>query len=83
MTTEKLLFALLRAAACGEPVGNDIKRACTPEALEQVCILAKKHDLAHMPGQVLTSLGLPECEALKKLQSATLTAVQRYVQLEY
>lgn len=83
MTTEKILFALLRAAACGEPVSDDVKRACTPEALEQVYILAKKHDLAHIPGQILATLGLPECEALKKLQRATLTAVQRYVQLEY
>ncbi len=83
MTTEKLLLSLLRSAVCAEPVSNAVKDACTPEALEQVYVLAKKHDLAHLPGQVLSSLGLPESEALKKLKSATFTAVQRYVQLDY
>ncbi len=83
MTPERILLSLLRCAACGEPVPNAIKEACTPEALEQVCILAKMHDLAHIPGQVLAPLGLPESDALKKLKSATFAAVQRYVQLDY
>lgn len=83
MTPEKILLSLLRCAACGEPVSDAVKTACTPEALEQVYALAKRHDLAHMPGQVLAPLGLPECDALKKLKSATFTAVQRFVQLDY
>jgi hypothetical protein len=83
MTPEKILLSLLRCSACGEPVSDAVKEACTPEALEQVYALAKLHDLAHMPGQVLAGLGLPESDALKKLKSATFTAVQRYVQLDY
>lgn len=83
MTTEKILLSLLRSAACSEPVSNAVKDACTPEALEKVYVLAKKHDLAHMPGQVLALLGLPQSEALQKLKNATFTAVQRYVQLDY
>ena len=83
MTTEKILLALLRSAACGEPVADEVKNACTPEALERVYILAKMHDLAHMLGQVLAGLDLPNNKALEKMTHATLAAVQRYVQLDY
>lgn len=83
MTPEKIVLSLLRSAVCGEKVSDAVKNACTPEALERVCVLAQKHDLAHIPGQVLANLGLPESEPLKRLKSATLVAVQRYVQLDY
>lgn len=83
MTPEKILLSALRAAACGEPISEEVKSACTPEALERVCVLAQSHDLAHMLGQVLSPLKLPECQPLQKLKRATFTAVQRYVQLDY
>lgn len=83
MTPEKILLSLLRCAVCEEPVSDAVKNACTPEALERVYVLAQKHDLAHIPGQVLTKLGLPECEALSKMTAATFGAVQRFVQLDY
>ena len=40
MTTEALLFPLLRNALFGEPVEDKIKQACTPEALEELYKLA-------------------------------------------
>ena len=83
MTTEKILLALLRSAACGELLPDEVKNACTPEALEQVYILAKMHDLAHMLGHALTGLDLPDNRVLGKINHATLVAVQRYVQLDY
>ena len=83
MTPEKILLSLLRCAVCEEPVSDAVKNACTPEALERVYVLAQKHDLAHIPGQVLAKLGLPECEALSKMTAATFGAVQRFVQLDY
>ena len=83
MTPEKILLSLLRAAACNEPVSDAVKAACTPEALERVSVLAKMHDLAHIPGQLLTQMGVPACDALKKMTTATLGAVQRFVQLDY
>lgn len=83
MTTEKILLALLRSAACGEPVADEVKNACTPEALERVYILAKMHDLAHMLGQALAGLDLPNNKALEKMTRATRAAVKRYVQLDY
>ncbi|MBQ8768974.1 MAG: nucleotidyltransferase family protein [Oscillospiraceae bacterium] len=83
MTPEKILFSLLRAAVCSEPVADEVKNACTPDMLKQVYVLAKTHDLAHIPGQVLSQLKLPECEPLKRMTDATFMAVQRYVQLDY
>lgn len=80
MTPEKILLSLLRSAVCGEPVDDIVKNACTPEALGRVYILAKKHDLAHMPSQVLAQAGVPDNKLLK---NAAFMAVQRYVQLEY
>lgn len=83
MTPEKILLSLLQATVCGEEVSNAVKDACTPQTLERVCVLAKMHDLAHIPGQALAQLGLPECEPLKELRRTTFMAVQRYVQLDY
>ncbi|MBQ6996897.1 MAG: nucleotidyltransferase family protein [Oscillospiraceae bacterium] len=83
MTPEKILLSLLRCAVCGEQASDAVKAACTPENLEQVYTLANKHDLAHIPGQLLAAMGLPESDALKKLKSAAFAAVHRYVQLDY
>lgn len=80
MTPEKVLLSLLRSAVCGEPIDDTVKNACTPEMLERVYILAKKHDLAHMSSQVLAQAGVPDNKLLK---NAAFMAVQRYVQLEY
>lgn len=83
MTPEKILLSLLRSTVCGEAVCDAVKAACTPDALGQIWALARKHDLAHILGQALAPLALPESEPLKRLKSATFTAVQRYVQLDY
>lgn len=83
MTPEKILLSLLRSAVCKEPLSDAVKDACVPQALEQVCALARMHDLAHIPGQVLSNLGLPDSAPLKDMKSAAFLAVHRYVQLEY
>lgn len=53
MTTEQLLFALLRESVCGVPLTETEIAALTPEALEAVFSLADSHDLAHLAGHVL------------------------------
>ena len=83
MTPESILFALLRAAVCGEQVTEKVKAACTPEALEQVYILAVKHDLVHLPGHVLGNLGVPDCLPMRAMKQAAFGAVQRCLRLEY
>ena len=79
MDKTQLLFALLRIAVCGEPVTDDIKTSCTPELLEQVYALAGHHDLAHLVGQAVSKLELPESEAVTKCKQAAMQAFARYM----
>lgn len=80
---EKVLFALLRSAICGAPVDNETKAACTPEMLDAVYALAERHDLAHLVGQAVSKLKLPESEAGKKCKNAAMVAFYRYAQIQY
>ena len=82
MNKEAVLFALIRSVICGETVTEEIKTACTPELLENVYTLASKHDLAHLVGQAVSKLDLPESEALTKCKQAAIQAVYRYIRLE-
>lgn len=82
MRKETVLFALLRAAVCGQPVSEDIQAACTAPMLESVYDLSNSHDLAHLAGQALTKLDLPESQALSRFQLATKQAVFRYMRLD-
>lgn len=80
---EKVLFALLRSVVCGVPVDNEIKAACTPQMLDAVYTLASKYDLAHLVGQAVSKLGLPESETVKKCKNAAMVAFFRYAQIQY
>ena len=75
MDAKQLLFALLRNVICGEPLSDDAKNACTPETLERTYQLANHHDLAHLVGQALSKLELPESETGKKCKSAAVMAL--------
>lgn len=83
MGTEELLFALLRAAVCGEAVEGKTKDACTPDMLEAVYALARRYDLAHLVGQAASKLGLSESEPLAKCKQAAMRAFMRYMQMNY
>lgn len=83
MGTEELLFALLRAAVCGEAVEDKTKDACTPDMLEAAYALARRHDLAHLVGQAASKLGLSESESLAKCKQAAMRAFMRYMQMNY
>ncbi len=83
MQKEQVLFALLRNTVCGQPVSEDIKAACTAEMLERVYALAAKHDLAHLTGQALGKLNLPESDGLAKCRTATKQAIFRYMRLDH
>ncbi len=82
MQASKVLFALLRAAVCGQPVSEDIKAACTAEMLESVYHLANRHDLAHLVGQAVSKMNLPESDILKNCKQAAVMALGRYMRLE-
>ena len=83
MDAKQLLFALLRNVICGESLSDDAKNACTPETLERTYQLANHHDLAHLVGQAISRLDLPESEAGKKCKSAAMMAVYRYTRIAY
>ena len=81
MDTVAVLVALIRGVICGETIGEQVKTACTPEMLEDVYVLADKHDLAHLVGQAVSKLGLPDSEPLKKCKQAAMVAFVRYMRL--
>lgn len=83
MNTEAVLFALIRNVIYGEIISEEVKTACTPEMLDSVHTLAAKHDLAHLVGQAVSKLALPENEALAKCKQAAMSAFARYMQLDY
>lgn len=78
MDTPKLLFSLIRVAICGMQPTQELRTACTPEALQTAYILAKKHDLAHLLGQGASKLQLPDSEALQICKKAAMEAFFRY-----
>ena len=71
MTTESLLFSLLRFVICEEKIDNRIKSCCEPERLEELYTLSKKHDLAHLAGYALEKLELPQMEIFAKFKTAS------------
>lgn len=84
MQAETILFSLLASEVCGSPVSEEIKTAISPEVLDEVFELAKKHDLAHLAGQALSKLGvLGEDETSQKLKKCAVYAVQRYITMQY
>lgn len=82
MNTEQILFALLRGVICGERISEQVKAACTPQMLEDVYTLAAKHDLAHLVGQAVSKLGLPDSEIQTKCKKAAMSAFVRYMRLD-
>ena len=83
METAQLLFWLIRVAVCGEAPAQELKTACTPEALEQVFAMATRHDLAHLAGQGASKLQLADSEPLQKCKKAAMQAFMRHARQEY
>ena len=82
MQTEQVLLALLRNVVCGQPLPEEMKSACTEDMIEAVYNDANRHDLAHLAGQALSKLSLPESEGLAKCKKATKQAIFRYMRLD-
>lgn len=83
MNTEAVLFALIRNVICGESISEEVKTACASPLLEDVYTLAARHDLAHLVGQAVSKLELPESETLTKCKMAAMAAFSRYIRLEH
>ncbi len=83
MDTQSVLFGLLQVAVCGAPATEALKENCTQETLEKVYTLAARHDIAHLVGQAVSKLELPESEIAAKCKQAALQAFMRYMRLDY
>lgn len=83
MNTQEILFSLLRLAVCGDGGSEELKTACTPEALAEVCRVTDRHDLTHLIGQAASKLGLPDCEAVAAAKQTAMYALMRYMRLDY
>ncbi len=83
MNKEAVLFALIRSVICSEAVSEEVKTVCTPVLLEEVYALASKHDLAHLVGQAVSKLDLPQSEALENCKQTAMVAFVRYMRLEH
>ena len=82
VTTEAVMFSLLRAEISGGTVSEEVKASLSEEMLAEVYGLAKKHDLAHIVGDALSKLGLlGDNEISRNFKKAAMQAVYRYVQL--
>lgn len=83
MDRNAVLFALIRSVICKEKLSENCIVACTPEMLEAVYTLADKHDLAHLVGQAVSKLGLPDSDILAKCKIAAMQAFMRYMRQDY
>ena len=83
MDTQSVLFGLLRIAVCGAEARDELKTACTPEALAEVCRVTDRHDLTHLIGQAANKLGLPDCDAIAKAKQTAMYALMRYMRLDF
>ena len=82
---QDLFFALLRFELLGEELTPQVKEALTVERIQQLYVLSKKHDLAHLVGDALhRHKFLAENSEQKKLfTKERYMAVYRYEQSEY
>ena len=78
----KLLFALLRSAVCGDSISGEEIALYNPDVLPQMIRLAEKHDVAHLLALGMKDNGLLD-ESSKSLESEILKAVYRYEILNY
>ena len=84
-TVEKVFFALIRFEINGDELCDEVKNLITPEILPALFKLSKRHDLAHLIGDVLDQNGLlPDgSEAKKRFLQERNMAVYRYEQIQY
>ncbi len=78
--TNQILFALLRSAIRGEALSEEMRAACTPDAIKEMSMLASRQDLVHLLAHALAKEGLLPAEATEK---HILRAVYRYEGLQY
>lgn len=81
--TYDILFKLLRKEICGEDFSFDISSA-TAELYLHLYKISELHDIAHITGAALNSMGArTDSELGAKFQRSRLLAMYRYTQISY
>lgn len=82
MNQTRVMFALLRSAACGDFLSKEEISLYRPDILPEIVSLAKRHDMIHLLVFGLKKNGLLD-ENNIKLESKMLTAVYRCENMHY
>lgn len=82
---EKLMFSLISSAICGIDFPDEMKNTLSPEIVNDIVTVAKKHDVLQMiSGGILNnSLVAPGSPVFSELQKHTFGVVFRYEQLNF
>lgn len=80
VTAREILIALVRAAVCAEPAPEAVKAACSEEMLAEVWALARRHDVQHLAGHALGTMGLAGSAPLSAMKTDAFRAALRYEQ---
>lgn len=82
MRKRQLLFQLIRSVVCDGVLSESEVDALSPETILEVYELAERMDLAHLVGEGLSKLSLPESEGLQKSKKKAVEALYRSLRLE-
>ncbi len=80
--TIKLLFALVRSAIRGNQIKESEKELFSKDVLQELFLISKKHDVAHLIATGLDKNGLLK-SANDKIGNEIIMAIYRYTQLNY
>lgn len=84
MNVETILFALLRMEICGDAVSEEIKAAISPEIVEPLFELSRRHSIAQIVGNALSKLGtLGQDEASLKFRKWPVEAVTFHIRMSH
>lgn len=81
---EKVLFLLLRAGVCGEPVDAEVIDSLNADSLSELYNISSTHDVAHILGAALSKCGkLGDDDCSKSFRGKAMLAMSRYERIHY
>ncbi len=81
---EKVLFLLLRAGVCGEPVDAEVIDSLNADSLSELYNISNTHDVAQILGAALSKCGkLGDDDCSKNFRAKAMLAVSRYERIQY
>lgn len=82
--TEEILFQLIRREVCEGTTDPNLKELITPEILTELYNTSKTHDLTHIVGQALHSLGIEmPAQLAADFEREQMIAIYRYQNLQF